>query len=185
MNFEIVTDERTPIERKLRIRVESETVSDAWKQELKRLAGEVEVPGFRKGKAPSSVVENRVGREAIWKKVRQDVAHGVMRILLRDAKPEPLAPPKYDFTPSKQETGESEDQIDADDIWEPGQTFKFKATYLLPPPTPEEIEVDLLKGHGIEEPEVSEPGMEVPKPPDVTPPDPRSDIPGSGTHTNN
>ncbi|HEX8067170.1 MAG TPA: trigger factor [Thermoleophilaceae bacterium] len=52
-----------------RVRVDVEVAPDALERELaaaaKTLAGEIKVPGFRKGKVPPDVVIQRVGREAV------------------------------------------------------------------------------------------------------------------------
>jgi len=58
MNYEIISDEKTPIERTIRLKVVPQYIMDFWKKELKRVSGEVQIPGFRKGKAPLKVVEN-------------------------------------------------------------------------------------------------------------------------------
>jgi len=130
MHYEIISDEKTPIERTIRLKVLPEYVADFWKKELKRVSGEAQIPGFRKGKAPSKVVENHVGREEIWKQVRDDVAWAVVDEIVNQADKKPLVPPELDFDDVGDDTG----------VWKPGESLEFTMKYFLPPPTPEEIE---------------------------------------------
>jgi len=55
------------------------TVDDEWldpfiKTASRRLAGRLEIPGFRRGKAPHSVVLRHAGREALVREVMEDVS---------------------------------------------------------------------------------------------------------------
>ena len=184
MHYTILTDNKTPFERSLTVKVESESIEGIWKEELVRLRGEVEIDGFRLGKAPLRIVESKVGRDAIWERVRELVSHKVVDEIVKGSEKKPLTPPKYDYGDTKPIEGEK----DSDDgkaeteieTWEPGKTFEFSVTYHLPPPTSEEIERDLMRGAGKEVPMSDVPGIETPQPPTVIPPDPRSEIPGSG-----
>lgn len=175
MNYEIITDNRTPIERKVTVRVVSDSVEEVWVEELGRSARETEIPGFRKSKAPGKVVEGHVGRDVIWERVRGEVSRQVTNEIIRDEDPSPLAPPDIEFGDSG-----GENTIKSSQIWKPGDSLEFIITYLLPPPTPEDIEKDLLRGAGAEIPGTSEPGIKPPSNAGTNPPDPRSEIPGSG-----
>jgi hypothetical protein len=173
MRYEIVEDERTPVERRLHLRVDAESVEAIWRDELRRLARETAVPGFRPGKAPLNLVERRLGREAVWTRVREAVVERVLGDLLAAASPAPLAPPTVEYGQGGDESGE-------ESCWEAGETFEFRASYLLPPPSPEEIERELMRGRGAESGErVAGQGGPASQGP-IIPPDPRSLIPGSG-----
>jgi len=176
MDFEIVEEERTPIERRLFVRVESDSVEEIWDEEVLNLAEEAMIPGFRAGRAPLYLVENYVGKEDIWRRVREAIAGRVVRVLLAHASPPPLAPPSVDFREEPKGDGEETEG----GAWEPGQALEFTVSYLLPPPTPEEIERDLIRGSAWEEPDEVDPWVEAPGTPSTIPPDPRSVIPGSG-----
>jgi FKBP-type peptidyl-prolyl cis-trans isomerase (trigger factor) len=175
MHYSILTDTQTPFERRLTIKVEPETIEDIWKEELVRLRGEIEVDGFRLGKAPLRIVEGKVGRDSIWERVREIVSNRVVEDIVRQSDKKPLTSPKYDFDEKDPEKGST-----AIEVWEPEKTFEFSVTYFLPPPSPEDIERDLLRGAGREIPASEVPGIETPHPPSVIPPDPRTEIPGSG-----
>jgi len=90
MNYEIFSDERTPGERVIKVRVAGESVGEVWAEEVGRLASDVMITGFRKGKAPPGVVERHVGRESIWRNVREVVASRVSGEIFRDVEPKPL-----------------------------------------------------------------------------------------------
>lgn len=66
MSFNIETTQG--LERRVSITVPSETVEQAVREELKRVAKNARVDGFRKGKVPAQIIEKRFGAS-----VRQDV----------------------------------------------------------------------------------------------------------------
>ncbi|MBN6711597.1 trigger factor [Haemophilus haemoglobinophilus] len=66
MSFNIETTQG--LERRVNITVPSETVEQAVREELKRVAKNARVDGFRKGKVPAQIIEKRFGAS-----VRQDV----------------------------------------------------------------------------------------------------------------
>jgi hypothetical protein len=177
MKFTILSDDKTPIERTLKIRVESEFIEQIWRQEVLRLAKETTLPGFRPGRAPPHLVERHIGRVEIWKYVRNIVARDVTQLLLKGAQPEPLTPPKIDFNGQ----GKGEEQK-SKDVWTWGDRLEFTVNYFLTPPSPEDIERDLLSREGGELPETPLREFEDLCQPHGLPPDPRAQIPGSGAH---
>jgi len=180
MKFEIIYDDKTPIERRITVRVDSDSVEKVWREEVGKIGREVGVPGFRKGKAPARVVEGHVGRAAIWERVRDEVSRQVTNEIIRDADPAPLAPPTIEYGDSN-----DENTIESSKIWKPGDVLEVVITYLFPPPTPEDIERNLIKGIGAEIPDPLKPVIEGATPPGTNPPDPRAQIPGSGLDTDN
>jgi trigger factor len=54
-----------PCEISLEIEVEAEKVKTAYNQAYKEVGREVTVPGFRKGKAPRSVLEHYLAEEQV------------------------------------------------------------------------------------------------------------------------
>ena len=211
-------------------------MEEVWLEEVGRLARDVMIPGFRKGKAPRRVVERHVGRESIWRTVREMVASRASGEILRDAEPKPLAPPTFEFGDEEVEDAlrqdsassagsasrrESEPRRESEESRErgapleskteqeadlpretpsqqegasqlesasrekrasrrEGEAMEFTMTYPLPPPSPEEIERDLMRRAGADE--IEKPGAgEGPQSTATAPGDPRSVIPGSGT----
>ncbi len=112
---------------KLTIEVSAERFSDALKQAYKKGVGKINIPGFRKGKAPMSVIEKMYGPEVFY----EDAAN----IIIPDA---------YD-----EEIKESDlwvvarPHIDVEQI-EKGKSFIFTATVAVRP------EVTLGEYRGIE-----------------------------------
>ena len=56
----------------LRVEAEPEEMEKAQEKAYLRLVNKVEVPGFRKGKAPRDILERRVGKEAIFDEAMED-----------------------------------------------------------------------------------------------------------------
>ena len=56
-----ITLEKTGSSAVITVKMEKADYQDAVKKELKHIAAQVEIPGFRKGKAPFSFVEKRYG----------------------------------------------------------------------------------------------------------------------------
>jgi len=61
-----------PTKRKLYIDVEPGELKPYYEATLRRLAGEVKIPGFRKGKVPRAVLESKVGKDAIREELLKD-----------------------------------------------------------------------------------------------------------------
>ncbi len=51
---------------RLDVEVSPEAVKKGVEAKVRELRSQVRVPGFRPGKAPRRVIENRVGRDYIW-----------------------------------------------------------------------------------------------------------------------
>ena len=90
------------------VEVEPERLEAAKKVAARKIARQVRIPGFRKGKAPYRVLVNHVGEAAILEEAVEDLGNQVYRDALDDSDVEPYGP------------GSLEDfQI------EPQPTFKF------------------------------------------------------------
>ncbi len=61
------------------IEVDDERLERAMNQAYRRMVGRLNVPGFRKGKAPRALVERMVGREALLDDAIQHVVPEVYR----------------------------------------------------------------------------------------------------------
>ncbi len=76
----------------LTIEVEEERVERARRQTARHISREVSIPGFRKGKAPYDVVEQRLGREVVRDELVATVAEDVYREALDEQDIVPYAP---------------------------------------------------------------------------------------------
>jgi trigger factor len=81
---------------RIAVGVEPEAVDKRVERAARELAGEMRVPGFRKGKVPPQLVIQRVGREAVVEQaLRDSLAEWYERALL-DAGITPIGDPKLD-----------------------------------------------------------------------------------------
>jgi trigger factor len=85
-----------------RVRVDVEVPNDALERELRSAAGEIgremRVPGFRKGKVPSQVVIQQVGREAVLDEAVRRALPGWYEEALQDAGVAAVGDPKVDLS---------------------------------------------------------------------------------------
>lgn len=101
----------------LEVEVPGEEVKARVDQTVKKMAREVNIPGFRKGKVPRPVIFSNFGKEAILAQVLQDAIPEWYQRAVEEAEIKPIDQPELDF-----EALEDEDK-----------SFSFKATVQLPP----------------------------------------------------
>ena len=120
------------LERRISITVPADVIEQAVREELKRVAKTARIDGFRKGKVPPSIIEQRFGASA-----RQDVLGDVMQRHFFDAVMQEkinLAS-RPTFTPEKYNVGED---------------LTFSATFEVYP----EVEIKGLENIKVEKPVV-------------------------------
>ena len=81
----------------LTIEVEAAEVSKAAERASKRLANRVNIPGFRKGKAPRKIVERHVGTEALMQEAFDLIAPKAFNDALAEQKIESVTRPNIDI----------------------------------------------------------------------------------------
>jgi trigger factor len=92
-----VTVERTPeSEAVLTIEMNWDEVEAATNKAYKRLAQRYNVPGFRKGHAPRSMIERMVGKEAVYQEGVDDLVDAAYRNALVEHELTPLTQPHVD-----------------------------------------------------------------------------------------
>ena len=74
------------------VEIETERLEAAKKVAAKKIARQVRIPGFRKGKAPYRVLVNYVGEAAILEEAVEDLGNQVYRDALDDSDVEPYGP---------------------------------------------------------------------------------------------
>jgi trigger factor len=102
---------------RLDIEVAPETVRQGVEAKIKELGRQVRVPGFRPGKAPRRVIENRLGRDYIYMEALQDQLPGWYSQAVVETEVRPIDQPEIHF----------EDPLDEE------QGFKFSATVEVRP----------------------------------------------------
>lgn len=118
----------------LEVTVASEKFDSAVTQAAKNLAQKVNVPGFRKGKAPRRMVEQHVGKEAIYDEALDKLIGPAYAEAVMETEIDPVDRPEVDLV----QIGE-------------GQDLVFKAKVMVKP----EVELGVYKGLAIEQDAVS------------------------------
>ena len=80
----------------LTIEVDDERVQKALQSAAKRLAGRLNIPGFRKGKAPYGVVLRAVGEEGLYEEAIDELGQHVYREALEESQLDPYGPAQMD-----------------------------------------------------------------------------------------
>lgn len=124
---------------KLTVTVAKEDVANGYKTTLGKYVKQVQIPGFRKGHVPASVLERKYG-EQIKMEAAGDLIDSVLNEIFQDEKelsnrPLPYAQPKMDEMPAFDTTKE----------------FTFTVTYDVFP----SVEVKDFNGISVKEPQVS------------------------------
>jgi trigger factor len=116
----------------LEVEVDAEQVSLALDKAFKKVAGKVNVPGFRKGKVPRSIFEAKFGIESLYRDAIDIILPEAYMEAVKETGIDPIDRPDIDF-----------------DDFSKGNTFTFKAKVMVKP------EVQLGDYKGIEVPEQS------------------------------
>ncbi|MBN2203626.1 MAG: trigger factor [Thermoleophilia bacterium] len=81
----------------LSIEVPQEAVAQMYERTLKRLAGEVQIPGFRKGKVPRAMVLSRLGEEYVRGETLNDALPEWYDTALKEAEVDAVSMPDLDL----------------------------------------------------------------------------------------
>jgi trigger factor len=116
-----VTSERIPDSQiRLEIEVEPERIAQSLEKAYRRVVGRINVPGFRRGKAPRHIVERVVGKEALVSEGLEDLVGDVYAQALKDLDLHPVAQPEVDLDPKPHDL-------------KPGDSLTVKATVSVEP----------------------------------------------------
>ena len=96
-------DRINPTRVKLNIEVTPEEFKPSLDHAYEHIAEHVNVPGFRKGKIPAAIFDQRVGRPAILAHAINDGLDGIYKKALEEAKLRPLGQPQADVKQSPDE----------------------------------------------------------------------------------
>ncbi|MEW6697006.1 MAG: trigger factor [Bacillota bacterium] len=119
----------------LQIEVEAAQLDQAMNKAYQKIVKQVNIPGFRKGKAPRAMVERHVGKETLFGEAAEIVVPEAYIQALKETETEPIDQPKIDIVQG-----------------EPGKPLIFKAVVEVKP------EVTLGEYKGLE---VTSPTTEV------------------------
>jgi trigger factor len=94
-----VTSEKLPESQvQLNVEVDSEAVTEAMDKAYRRLVGRINVPGFRRGKAPRNMVERMIGPDALYEEALEGLVPQVYREALKEADINPVDEPQIEVT---------------------------------------------------------------------------------------
>lgn len=111
----------------INVEVEADQVSQALDQAFKKVAQQVNVPGFRKGKVPRGIFESRFGIESLYQDAIDILLPDAYSAAVKEHNLEPVDRPEIDV-----------------EQFAKGETFKFKAKVIVKP------EVTLGEYKGLE-----------------------------------
>jgi trigger factor len=98
------TETLSPTRIKLTIEVPFEEFKPSLDAAYKTIGSQITIPGFRKGKVPAAIVDQRVGRGAVLDQAINEALPGWYSQALQDTNVQPLSQPEIDL--SKFEDGE-------------------------------------------------------------------------------
>ena len=94
--MKVSSTELPPRQVSLAIEVEQERLDRAMDDAFRRLAGRVDVPGFRRGKAPRTMVERMIGRDRIVEEALDQLLPAVVSEAIEQEKVEPYTRPRVE-----------------------------------------------------------------------------------------
>ncbi|MFL6089750.1 MAG: trigger factor [Aeromicrobium sp.] len=92
------TESLSPTRVKLTIEVPFADFQPSLDKAYKSIGGQIQVPGFRKGKVPAAIVDQRVGRGAVLDQAINDALPAWYNEAIQDAELRPLSQPEIDLT---------------------------------------------------------------------------------------
>lgn len=96
-NVKVTTEKLPRSQVVLNIEVEQDQMDKSMQRAYRRIASRVNIPGFRKGKAPRNVVERYYGREAIINEALDILVPEVYSQAIEEHQIEPVAQPTIDL----------------------------------------------------------------------------------------
>ncbi len=96
MSLKNVTTPETNV-RELEISIEKAAFDAAVMRAYKKKVGSIAVPGFRKGKAPKSIIEKMYGVDFFYNDALNDILPSVYEEAVKESGLEPISRPEFDF----------------------------------------------------------------------------------------
>ena len=96
--MKVSTEKIEPSQVVLNVEVDPETVEKSLDQAHRRLAGRLNIPGFRRGKAPRAMVERFVGRPALLEEALDKLVPELYQQIVKDEQIDAVAQPTFEIT---------------------------------------------------------------------------------------
>jgi len=129
--MKVVVSEVSPIEWSVEVSVEAQRVDQSFQKQLNQFARGINIPGFRKGKAPNKIVERYADPEHLKRTVFQEIGVPAYQDALQQQKFDPVGEPSLQLVQ-----------------FERGKDLVFKATFEIRPTV--EIEPEEYNGLEVE-----------------------------------
>ena len=97
--MKVTVEQGTDSEAVLNVELEWDELEKASERAYKKLAQQYNVPGFRRGKAPRSMIERMLGKDAIYQEGLEDLVDQSYRQAIRENGIQPIARPTVDAPP--------------------------------------------------------------------------------------
>ncbi|HEU4784095.1 MAG TPA: trigger factor [Ktedonobacterales bacterium] len=97
--MKVTVEQGTDSEAVLNVELEWDELEKASDRAYKKLAQQYNVPGFRRGKAPRSMIERMLGKDAIYQEGLEDLVDQSYRQAIRENGIQPIARPTVDAPP--------------------------------------------------------------------------------------
>ena len=94
MKYEI--KETTPTKKKVEIEVSTDDFNNYYNQALKEISADAEIPGFRKGKVPENMVEDRVTKDGVLSEAAEIAIRESWIEFLKESKEEAISQPQVE-----------------------------------------------------------------------------------------
>ncbi|GJQ60545.1 MAG: trigger factor [Candidatus Scalindua sp. AMX11] len=91
--MKIGIEEIAPCKKLIKVEIPSETIEQEWQSQLNRLSGMVNLPGFRKGKAPKKLIEKKYS-DRIAEDVKQSVISNTYQEAIKENGLSPVGEPE-------------------------------------------------------------------------------------------
>jgi trigger factor len=88
----------SPTSVRLTVEVPFEELKPSLDAAYKKIAGQVSIPGFRKGKVPPQIIDQRIGRGVVLDEAVNDAIPGLYLRALEESELSPLGQPEIDVT---------------------------------------------------------------------------------------
>ena len=93
-----VVETLNPTRVKIAVEVPFEELESNIQAAYKRIGGQITVPGFRKGKVPPPIIDQRVGRPVVLEEAINDAMPGLYSSAVNETELEPLGQPEVEIT---------------------------------------------------------------------------------------
>ncbi|NLJ71890.1 MAG: trigger factor [Syntrophomonadaceae bacterium] len=81
----------------IQIEVDSATMEEGFEVAYRKIVKMVNIPGFRKGRAPRQLIENVYGKEVLYQDALEHIVPNALEEALETLNIEPIAPPDFDI----------------------------------------------------------------------------------------